>query len=192
MITLNKPKLIIDNTDTIGTVKKKIREHIHKFSPKKQADISGNISILESNYNIDDLKYLLYPYFDIEIDTSSNSANILTSTLCWSCQNACSGLRCKWVDSLTPIPGWIADRNDIISTDRINKCLKSYVVYYCPDFIPDNDTDIPPGKKHVRLKRIQDGSGIKQYCPVCNTQIQLRPDQCPNCGSVFFSGYYYR
>ncbi len=51
------------------------------------------------------------------------------STLCWRCDNN-AGL-CEWSQSFKPVPGWDAERKDILSSSG---ATESYIVYRCPKF----------------------------------------------------------
>lgn len=53
-------------------------------------------------------------------------------SLCWDCQNACSG--CDWSRSLEPIPGWTATPTVI---NHQSGPEDSYIVWDCPMFKRD-------------------------------------------------------
>ena len=60
-----------------------------------------------------------------------------SSTLCWSCQNACGG--CSWSKRLKPVRGWKADKIKIklYMIGGEDFYSDSYFVRECPKYIAD-------------------------------------------------------
>ena len=60
-----------------------------------------------------------------------------SSTLCWSCQNACGG--CSWSKRLKPVRGWKADKIKIklYMIGGEDFYSDSYFVRECPKYIMD-------------------------------------------------------
>ena len=59
-------------------------------------------------------------------------------TICWDCRNAVPGedRGCSWSKKGKPVPGWDAQRRDVMSYDRHGSTyVESYVVRACPEFI---------------------------------------------------------
>lgn len=79
------------------------------------------------------------------------------STLCWDCQNAVpDGERgCPWSESLTPVPGWIAEKTKhlqqyTVGGKVVRRDIESYCVLECPMFLRDEPrADEPPKKPPV-------------------------------------------
>ncbi|MBO5454418.1 MAG: hypothetical protein J6A69_10740 [Clostridia bacterium] len=55
-------------------------------------------------------------------------------TLCWSCDNACTG--CSWSKALVPVKGWDATPIRIKYNSDVREYTDSYIVHDCPQFIP--------------------------------------------------------
>lgn len=55
-------------------------------------------------------------------------------TLCWDCDNACTG--CSWSKSLIPVEGWTAKKTRIKISSETGEYTDSYFVIACPEFIP--------------------------------------------------------
>ena len=67
---------------------------------------------------------------------SSESERVISSTLCWECQNAAGGSPCCWINGHKPVPGWNAIPTTITSSIK-EKPIQSYKVIECPLFISD-------------------------------------------------------
>lgn len=68
-------------------------------------------------------------------------------SICFNCKNAYAH-KCKWVHSLTPIPGWTAVKRDIKYKEGP---ISTYNVKRCPNFVPDGKIYM---SKEARNKRI--------------------------------------
>ena len=54
----------------------------------------------------------------------------MEESLCWECQNSCSG--CSWSKSFKPVEGWTAERRMIKNSPY--ESFESYFVRECPEF----------------------------------------------------------
>lgn len=62
-------------------------------------------------------------------------------TKCFTCRNSCpnpkEGLGCEWSMFLIPVPGWDAERSDLLNSVRGGDPVESYHVRECPKYIAD-------------------------------------------------------
>lgn len=76
-------------------------------------------------------------------------------TLCWWCQNAVPsaerGHGCSWSRAAQPVPGWTAERRDVLMQGagkrNARRVVESYLVTACPLFQRDGPAKITTDKK---------------------------------------------
>ena len=80
-----------------------------------------------------------------QVDPVKHSQKIKQGrSLCWSCQHAVPDLNghgCEWSKRFDPVPGW--DAEETVLTTSYKQGTKSYHVYGCPKYLPDEPKPEP-------------------------------------------------
>ena len=65
-------------------------------------------------------------------------------SICWDCQRAIADptIGCSWSRHFHPVERWTAEEQMITSVSKGERIqIKSYLVIYCPKFLPDDGGD---------------------------------------------------
>ena len=93
----------------------------------------------------------------------------MTTTLCWTCQNACG--KCSWSKKFKKVKGWVAKKT-IVKGDPfgLEPEIASYLVIECPKFQKDETIC------KVTNKQVAEWLGIQFHKYLNNTPLDKREE----------------